>query len=105
MKETFLSKTSQYIIDKYKDNTEKLCIVLPNRRASLFLRKHIAENLGKNIWAPKIFSIEDFIEAISDYRLSDTVSLLFHIYKIHQEIEGKDARDFDDFMSMGERGF
>ena len=102
MKETFLSKTSQYIIDKYKDNTEKLCIVLPNRRASLFLRKHIAENLGKNIWAPKIFSIEDFIEAISDYRLSDNVSLLFHIYKIHQEIEGKDARDFDDFMSMGE---
>ncbi len=102
MKENFLFKVAQHIFTNYNDDTEKLCIVLPNRRASLFLRRYIAENAGKNIWAPKIYSIEDFIEALSEYHLADNVSLLFHLYKIHQECEESDARPFDDFMSMGE---
>ncbi len=102
MNESFLSKTANFILDKYKEHTEDICIVLPNRRASLFLRRFIAERLAKNVWSPKIFSIEDFIENLSDYHLADNISLLFYLYKIHQEIEGKDARDFDDFMSMGE---
>jgi len=99
---TFLQKTAGYIFDNYQNGLENVCIVLPNRRASLYLKKFISEKAQKNIWSPQIFAVEDFIAAISDKVIVDNVSLLFDLYNIHLELEKEEARSFEEFMSMGE---
>ena len=36
-------------------------IILPNRRAGLFLQRHLAVHSAKVGWAPLVFSMTDFI--------------------------------------------
>lgn len=45
-------------------NWEKLCFVLPNRRARLFLQKELANALEGPLILPEMVSIDDFVNAI-----------------------------------------
>ena len=94
----FLQKTAQYLVSTYGDNLDGLCIVLPNRRGGLFLRRYLATGVGKVTWAPAIFSIEDFIAEISGLQEAETLHLLFELFEVHREIEGKNAQLFEDFL-------
>jgi hypothetical protein len=94
----FLQKTAQYLVTTYKDNLSELCIVLPNRRAGLFLRKYLAAEVGKVTWAPTVFSIEDFIAELSGYQEVENLHLLFELYGVHIEIQGKNAEPFEEFL-------
>ena len=100
--DTFLPKTASYILDKYEDIIPELCIVLPNRRASLFLRKHLSQKLNKISWSPQVFSIEDFIFKFSDLAILDNTSLLFELYEIHKIIAKDKAQEFDEFTKWGQ---
>jgi hypothetical protein len=102
MKNSFLDKVSQHIVDHYADETEHLCIVLPNRRAGLFLRSMIGKKLNKPVWSPTIFSIEDFIIKLSGHQLADSVSLMFRLYKAYKECEGAEAQTLDEFCNWGQ---
>ncbi|MCD4773659.1 MAG: PD-(D/E)XK nuclease family protein [Bacteroidales bacterium] len=99
--QSFLEKTGDYIINNIDENISDICIVLPNRRASLFLKKHISNKISKPVWSPEIFSIEDFICKLSGYRIIDRISLLFEFYETHKTIEGKDVQEFENFMEWG----
>ncbi|MCX6229910.1 MAG: PD-(D/E)XK nuclease family protein [Bacteroidetes bacterium] len=100
--ETFLQKTADYILAHYPADLENVCIVLPNRRASLYLKNFISGKLKKNIFSPQIFAIEDFIALVADKAIADNTALLFELYSIHCELEKEDKRSFDEFISMGE---
>ncbi|MFH1319302.1 MAG: PD-(D/E)XK nuclease family protein [Bacteroidota bacterium] len=81
----FLSKITDHIFKNYKDDISRLCIVLPNRRGGLFLKKYIGKKYKKTIWSPEIFAIEDFIKELSGVEILDNVTLLFKFYKIYCE--------------------
>ena len=97
----FLQKTAQYLVSTFNDDLGTLCIVLPNRRGGLFLRKYLAAEVGKVTWAPTILSIEDFITGISGLQEVETLRLLFELYEVHREIEGKNAQTFEEFLRWG----
>ena len=40
-------------------------IILPNRRAGLFLQRHLAIHYKQTGWAPRIYTISDFIDELS----------------------------------------
>jgi hypothetical protein len=94
----FLQKTAQYLIATFNNDLDDLCIVLPNRRGGLFLRKYLAAEVGKVTWAPTVFSIEDFITEISGLQEVENLHLLFELYEVHREIEGANAQSFDEFL-------
>ncbi|MDP1622299.1 MAG: PD-(D/E)XK nuclease family protein [Bacteroidales bacterium] len=94
----FLQKTAQYLVSEFPDNLADICIVLPNRRGGLFLRKYLAAGVGKVTWAPTIFSIEDFIAEISGLQEVESLHLLFELYEIHKDIDGKNAQTFEEFL-------
>ena len=100
--DTFLGNIASHLVEKYKDSISELCIVLPNRRASLFLRKHLSKNLKKTAWSPQIYSIEDFIFKLSDLNVLDNTSLLFELYEIHKTIAKDKQQDFDEFTKWGQ---
>jgi len=94
----FLQQTAQYLISEFKGDLADLCIVLPNRRSGLFLRKYLADDMGKVTWAPTIFSIEDFIGEISGLQEVENLRLLFELYEVHRKIEKKTAQSFEEFL-------
>ncbi|MEI8203297.1 MAG: PD-(D/E)XK nuclease family protein [Bacteroidota bacterium] len=96
----FLLRIAEYI-HQQKIETRNLCVVLPNRRAKLFLNKHLASVYQSNIWAPEILSIEDLVSTITQFEIADSLKLLIELYKIHQQLETKQTRSFDDFMGSG----
>jgi ATP-dependent helicase/nuclease subunit B len=99
----FLEKTADYLYKNYGDKISDLCIVVPNRRAGLFLQKYLGNSIGKTIWSPAIFSIEDFLINISGLRICDPTQVLFELYEIHKGLEGQNAQPFDEFTSWAQQ--
>jgi len=76
-------------------------IILPNRRAGLFLQRHLSVHLTRTSWAPSIYAIGDFIEETSRLDRTDPVELLFMLYDIYQDmVEHPDS--LDEFYPWGE---
>lgn len=98
----FLKRIAREIAGRYGDNPGKICVVLPNRRAGLYLKQYLSAELNQTAWSPQIFSIEDFITGISGYKIIDQAGLLFELYRIHKEIEGEKAQDFELFADWGQ---
>ncbi len=97
----FLDKISSYLIDNHLDSLDKVCVVLPNRRAGLFLKKYLSQRINKPIWMPTVFGVEDFILEYSGFQLLDPVALLFELYETHRDVEKENADTFDEFIHWG----
>ena len=100
--QTFLDKLSGYILESYSTNLDQICIVLPNRRASLFLKKGLADHAQKTIWSPQIFSIEDFINEYSGLNIIDPLYLQCELYNVYVEKEKGAAQTFGEFLKWGQ---
>jgi ATP-dependent helicase/nuclease subunit B len=88
----FLRKVSDYIFSSYGEKIDDLCIVLPNRRAGLFLKKHFSEHSKTPIWSPEIYSIEDFIWELSGMNKADVAEQLFIFYSVYKKSEISSGR-------------
>lgn len=95
--QAFLDKCVEYLFDNYRRDLSDLCIVLPNRRAGLFMKKHTAKRIEKPQFMPEILSIEDFITEVSGFGIIDNISLLFELYEVHKSCEKNNAQSFEKF--------
>ena len=76
-------------------------IILPNRRATLFLQRHLARHSNQIQWSPRIYAINDYINETSLIEQSDPIETLFILYDIYEEIvEHPDP--LDEFYFWGE---
>jgi hypothetical protein len=99
-KTTFLKQLAQTIIKKHSENLSDVVIILPNRRAKVFLINELQLATDKTIFAPEITSIEDFIQTISGIRSIDSVELLFEFYEVYCKVEEQDKLDeFENFAN------
>jgi hypothetical protein len=95
---TFLSKLTDELISIYPDNLSDITIVLPSKRARVFLIDTIQSKLSKPIFTPNILSIEEFIQDISGLRTIDSMEVLFEFYYVYSDItDKKDVQDFETF--------
>jgi len=97
----FLDKVAAHIAGHYAGRYDSLCVVLPNRRAGLFLKKYLSLKIDQPVWLPAIYSIEDFIMHLSGYKLADQLTLLFELYRVHCAVEKDQAQPFDEFLHWG----
>src|SRR5262245_13087311 len=95
--ESFLERSVAQLGHKYGEGLPGICVVLPNRRAGLFFRKHLARTLSKPAWAPEIYSSDDLIALIAGVTMADPVTLLFKLYGIYKNDKGEEAESFDSF--------
>ncbi|MGZ4157466.1 MAG: PD-(D/E)XK nuclease family protein, partial [Bacteroidia bacterium] len=100
--QSFLEKTVNYLYDKYGDDISELCIVLPNRRAGLFLKTHLSNNLKKTFWSPEIYATEDFVALLAELEIADSTTLLFELYETVKSVGKKEVEDFDEFGKWGQ---
>ncbi|GEP49873.1 hypothetical protein FNO01nite_05450 [Flavobacterium noncentrifugens] len=98
--QTFLDKIASVIIEDYSDRLTDTIIVLPNKRARVFLIEAIRNQVSENIFAPHIVSIEEFIQDISGIRTIDPIELLFEFYEVYLSVtETKNQQTFELFAN------
>jgi len=97
----FLKKVAQALFDKFDYQIADTFVVLPSRRACMYFRYYLAEVAGKNILAPEILSMDDFIGKVCPYQIVDRVSLLFELYKTYKKFDHDEAHDLEKFIPLG----
>ncbi|UPT72150.1 MAG: PD-(D/E)XK nuclease family protein [Flavobacterium sp. JAD_PAG50586_2] len=97
---TFLHQLAQEVLKTHSDKLSELTIVLPNKRAKVFLLDELKSLVSQNVFAPEIISIEDFIQDVAGVRSIDSVELLFEFYEVYLSITEKDKQEsFESFAN------
>ncbi|MGV9002683.1 PD-(D/E)XK nuclease family protein [Flavobacterium sp.] len=97
---TFLKQLAQQIILNYADSLSDCVIILPNKRAKVFLINELQLATSKTIFSPEIISIEEFVQNIAGIRAIDSVELLFEFYEVYCSIEKHNKLDeFENFAN------
>lgn len=100
MKETFLGNIADQLLLKSISDLTNTIVVLPNKRAKLFLLEELKKKSTLTFFAPQIISIESLIESISQLRSLDAIELLFEFYTVYLDITPVEvAHDFERFSN------
>lgn len=95
---SFLDEIAEEVINS-KHPFESIKVVVPSRRASLFLKNALARQIQKPAFAPEIVTIENFVEELSTLKKIGPVDLIFEFYAAYKEVSDEEHRDsFDQFL-------
>ena len=75
-------------------------VLLPSRRAALFLRQALARQLRKPTLAPAIYTSEEWVLAGTGLTLLPGAALLFELYESYQHTQSQ-PESFDQFIRWG----
>lgn len=100
--ETFLEKLVAQILLSPLDKLKDTLIIVPNRRAKLYINKYISQKIEKPIWAAEIISINDFVYQQLGLQQPTAIQLLIKLYEVHKTIEFKNPQEIDQFSNWGE---
>jgi ATP-dependent helicase/nuclease subunit B len=97
---TFLDKLVDHLLLKYSENLSDIVIILPNKRAKVFLLDKLKSHFENYFFAPKIISIEEFVQELSGVRSIDNIELLFEFYQVYSDLNKNDSlQNFDQFSN------
>lgn len=101
-KTSFLDRLAQELVARHRDHFPDVTVILPNRRAKVFLLEALRKKINGNVFAPRIISIEDFVQDIAGLRSVDNIELLFLFYDVHLESNlPQDQQEFEVFANWG----
>ncbi len=98
-------KFLEYVLEdlqRKKVALDTCTFVLPSKRSGIFLKKYISSILSKNIFSPKILSIEDFVLQIAELKQISNIELLLEFYKVYKSSKIKAPDDFYTFLKWGQ---
>lgn len=97
---TFLEALSEEIVRDYQDKLSTVTIILPNKRARVFLLEALKKQVNQTVFAPEIISIEDFIQEVAGIRSCDSIELLFEFYTVYLSVTPKEQQqEFELFAN------
>ncbi|MEE2954237.1 MAG: PD-(D/E)XK nuclease family protein [Bacteroidota bacterium] len=94
----FLDKIAERIISKYPEDMDRIAVVLPNKRAIVFLKNYLSNYLEKPQFLPRFFSIDEFIVYISGLEIIDNISLQFQLYNSYLINPPEKNESFSEFL-------
>ena len=96
--EGFIKKV---LLDLKNKNTDfsKCVFILPNKRSGYHLKKNLSQIISQTIFSPKIVSIEEFIESLSELKLLTNTELIFEFYSVYLKNTPENKQEgFEDFI-------
>ncbi len=94
----FLEQLAGALLREHGTDLERVAVVLPSRRAGLYLRLALARNAGKALWSPELFTLSSFTERLSGLRTLPAEELLLEAYEAYRSVAGSDAQALVDFL-------
>ncbi|NNE03867.1 MAG: PD-(D/E)XK nuclease family protein, partial [Eudoraea sp.] len=89
----------EVVDDIWKSNKrlDTLIMIVPSKRAGLFLLQYIAKTTKDTLFAPKIFTIEEFVEYLSGLKYASQTQLLFELYTVYRNTSSNNEDSFYSF--------
>jgi hypothetical protein len=98
---TFLEEIADALIAEGAEDLGKVKLIFPNRRAGLFLRRALARKIKNPVWAPEIYSLEDFLFQYTDVQVADKLTLVYEMYSAYRKVN-PEAESLEKFFFWGE---
>ncbi|MBK8339084.1 MAG: hypothetical protein IPK99_03290 [Flavobacteriales bacterium] len=76
----------------------KVAVMLPNQRAAVHLRRHLAELHGGPLWSPEIFTTRSFLAAVAELEEMPEHCALLELHAVHAALKGASAEPLHDFL-------
>ena len=81
----------------------EIIFILPSKRAGSYLLKELSGLTDKTIFAPRVYSIEEFTEEISQLETIDNISSLFEFYEAYKSLTPKEElEELETFINWGQ---
>jgi len=97
---SFLEKIANVIIENYSAKLAETTIILPNKRAKVFLIEALKKETKQTILSPEIISIEEFVQDVASIRSVDSIELLFEFYEVYLSVtEKQNQQSFELFAN------
>ncbi|NVK26939.1 MAG: PD-(D/E)XK nuclease family protein [Flavobacteriia bacterium] len=103
MPKAFLDLVADTLIARHSTNVSKLLIVLPSRRAGLFLRRILASKFDRPVLGPQITVIDQLATDVSGIRKADMLTLQFALYNSYTSVVTRDKDTFENFVKWSGR--
>ena len=95
---SFLDEVAQEIISSARA-FDALKIIVPSRRATLFLKNALSNQIDRPVFSPEIVSIEAFVEELSGLKNVLPVDLIYEFFAVYKnKTTEKNSDTFDQFL-------
>ncbi|MGS2740692.1 PD-(D/E)XK nuclease family protein [Sinomicrobium sp. M5D2P17] len=94
---TFLAEVVENILAE-NGNISDIAFVVPGKRAGVFLKREIQNRMTRTVFAPQIYSVEEFVQELSGLSLISNIQLIFEFYAVYQKITPKEQQE--DFYTF-----
>lgn len=98
---SFLQQFVDHLLSTYP-SLDELILVLPSKRAGTVLRTNLAKSSNRTLFAPKIYSIESFVEHISELETASSTEQLFTLYEAYSTLNTAQKDNFSTFAKWGQ---
>ncbi len=75
-----------------------MAVIMPSRRAAVFLKKELSQLIHKPVFAPHITTIEDFLLENLEWEQEENAVLVFKLYKAYRQLDLPQKDEFSDFV-------
>lgn len=104
----FLRSVANEIVSMYGSDLHDMCMVLPGRRASLFMSQYISDvvetqygHLTRPGEMPRVMTFAELAEKLSGLRAGTRLELIFTLFGSWKKVNGGEG-DFDRFRTWAE---
>ena len=94
----FLKRLADHLLSTHADGLDNVLVIIPNKRAAVYLQKYLSEKAGKAFFPPKITTINEWVDAHTPQRILNQTELLFVFYKVYVNYDREKAENFDEFL-------
>ena len=99
--QSFISEVLSNLNSKNVDFS-KLTFILPSKRAGTFLINELSSLASQTLFAPQIYSIEEFVEELSGLKKVSNTELLFELYSSYKNVFTDNIETFDTFSKWAQ---
>lgn len=96
----FLVEVAETVI-RENARLDEATVIFPNKRAALYFRHYLTEKIENPTWAPRLYSIEDWMAHLSEIKQLDKLDLIYRLYRAHSDII-KTGEPFEQFYFWGD---
>lgn len=101
----FLRQVAADLLSRFGDDLKDVAVVLANKRPIVFLRKHLADIMGKPLWSPSFFTIQEFFRQSTTIPEASLLTQFFILHRLHNALlreEGRPEESPDEFYPLAE---
>ena len=102
----FLQEVATDLYNKFGKDLSRLALVFPNKRPSVYFRRHLGNLIDGPIWSPDLMTIHEFIQLSTRQLTADRLLQSFLLYEAYTAVmlESGDTNisTYEKFFSLGE---